>query len=155
MTLFRTRDRPIFLAVGNDRQFAILCRIVDRPELARDPRFVTIKDRNANRDALKIELEAALGAFDCDALAHTLITAGVPCGAVRTVDQVVADPHTQHRGMVVDIGDYRGTGSPIKMSRTPASYRLKPPHFGEHTDAILAEHAEPATALRLPSETMT
>ena len=39
--------------------------------------------------------------------------AGVPCGAVRNIDQVIADPHTRHRGMVVDVGAYRGTGSPI------------------------------------------
>lgn len=138
--LFRTRGMPIFLAVGNDRQFATLCRVIDRAALAQDPRFLTIKDRNVNRDALKVELEAALGAFECESLARNLITSGVPCGAVRTVDQVVADPHTIHRGMVVDIGGYRGTGSPIKLSRTPASYRLPPPKFGEHTDAIRAEH---------------
>ena len=41
--------------------------------------------------------------------------------------------------MVVDIGAYRGTGSPIKLSRTPATYRLAPPRFGEHTAAILDE----------------
>ena len=142
--LYKTRDVPIFLAVGNDRQFATLCRVIDRPGLARDARFLTIKDRNNNRDALKVELEAALAAFDCEPLAEKLVTSGVPCGAVRTVDQVVADPHTLHREMVVDIGKYRGTGSPIKMSRTPASYRRPPPRFNEHTEAVLTEHAAPA-----------
>ena len=128
--LFRTRDMPIFLAVGNDRQFATLCRVINRAALAQDPRFLTIKARNVNRDALKVELEAAFGAFACGSLAQNLITSGVPCGAVRTVDQIVADSHT------ID----RGTGSPIKLSRMPASYRLPSPKFGEHTDAIRAEH---------------
>ena len=41
--------------------------------------------------------------------------------------------------MVVDIGAYRGTASPIKMSRTPASYRLAPPRFAQHTDEVLSE----------------
>ena len=50
--------------------------------------------------------------------------------------------------MVVDIGPYRGTGSPIKMSRTPASYRLAPPRFGEHTAEILTEVGAEAEAYK-------
>ncbi|MGO4833304.1 CoA transferase [Rhizobiaceae sp. 2RAB30] len=136
---FSTGTEPLFLAVGNNRQFAILCGMIGRPDLPDDARFASNSDRNVNRDALKTELEAALAAFDCDSLADRLLKAGVPCGAVRTIDQVVADPHTRHRGMVVDIGAYRGTGSPIKMSRTPASYRLAPPQFAQHTDEVLGE----------------
>lgn len=137
---FATGTDPIFLAVGNDRQFARLCEIVGRPDLPKDERFATNGARNVHRDALKVELERALAGFECAPLAERLITSGVPCGAVRSIDQVVDDPHTRHRGMVVDIGSYRGTGSPIKMSRTPASYRMAPPRFAEHTAEILAEH---------------
>jgi formyl-CoA transferase len=138
---FATATDPIFLAVGNNRQFATLCRVIGAEGLAQDPRFATNGERNVNRDALKVELEKALSAFECNALADRLIKAGVPCGAVRSIDQVVADPHTIHREMVVDIGAYRGTGSPIKLSRTPASYRLAPPRFAEHTEAVLEEIA--------------
>ena len=136
---FATNTEPLFLAVGNDRQFATLCRIVGRPDLPQDARFASNGERNVHRDALKIELEAAMKAFDCAALSDTLVKAGVPCGAVRTIDKVVDDAHTRHRGMVVDIGAYRGAGSPIKLSRTPASYRRAPPGFGEHTREVLAE----------------
>lgn len=136
---FATGTEPIFLAVGNDRQFATLCEFLSRPDLPADPRFASNRQRNANSDALKVELEKALAGFECSDLADRLIRAGVPCGAVRSIDQVVDDPHTRHRGMVVDIGPYRGTGSPIKMSRTPASYRLAPPGFAEHTAEILGE----------------
>lgn len=136
---FATATEPIFLAVGNNRQFATLCQIIGRPDLPEDPRFVSNSERNRHRAALKVELEPALASFDCAELADRLLRAGVPCGAVRSIDQVVADPHTHHRGMVVDIGAYRGTGSPIKMSRTPASYRMAPPRFAEHTDEVLSE----------------
>ncbi|MBE0555454.1 MAG: CoA transferase [Rhodobacteraceae bacterium] len=136
---FATATEPVFLAVGNNRQFATLCGMIGRPDLPDDPRFASNGRRNENRDALKAELEAALAGFDCAELADRLIKAGVPCGAVRRIDQVVADPHTHHREMVVDIGDYRGTGSPIKLSRTPASYRLAPPQFAQHTTEVLAE----------------
>ncbi|NGN41541.1 CoA transferase [Mesorhizobium sp. CGMCC 1.15528] len=134
---FATGTDPIFLAVGNNRQFSTLCRTIGREDLPEDPRFASNGERNVNRDALKIELEKALAAHECNPLADTLIKAGVPCGAVRSIDQVVADPHTKHREMVVDIGAYRGTGSPIKLSRTPASYRMAPPRFAEHTGEIL------------------
>ena len=136
---FATGTEPIFLAVGNHRQFTTLCRMIGRPDLPDDPRFGSNAERNVHRDALKAELEAALAGFDCAGLSDRLIKAGVPCGAVRTIDQVVADPQTRHRGMVVDIGAYRGTGSPIKLSRTPASYRRAPPAFGEHSAEVLAE----------------
>jgi len=135
---YATATVPLFLAVGNNRQFAILCRILGIPQVAEDPRFASNADRNANRDALKAALEGALEGHDCNQIAERLVTSGVPCGPVRTIDEVVADPHTQAREMVVDIGDYRGTGSPIKLSRTPASYRMRPPAFAQHTEEVLA-----------------
>jgi len=136
---FATATAPIFLAVGNDRQFATLCSEIGRPDLPVEARFARNRDRNINRDALKAELENALGAFDCDELADRLLKAGVPCGAVRSIDKVVADAHTIHREMVVDTGAHRGTASPIKLSRTPASYRLAPPRFAEHSAEVLGE----------------
>lgn len=136
---FETGSEPIFLAVGNNRQFATFCRMIGRPDLPEDPRFASNAERNVNRDALKVEIEAALAAFEGAELSDRLIKAGVPCGAVRSLDQVVADPHTRHREMIVDIGGYRGTGSPIKLARTPASYRLPPPRFAEHTAEVMAE----------------
>lgn len=137
---YLTATTPILLAVGNNRQFETLCRMIGRDDLPRDARYETNGKRNDNRDALKVELEAALAGWDCADLAARLIAAGVPCGAVRSIDQVATDPHTIHRGMVVDIGDYRGTGSPIKLSRTPASYRSRPPGYAQHTAEILGEH---------------
>jgi formyl-CoA transferase len=63
----------------------------------------------------------------------------VPCGAVRNIAEAATDPHTLHREMVVDANGHRGTGSPIKLSRTPVSYRRAPPSFAEHTAEIMAE----------------
>ena len=137
---YATGTVPLFLAVGNNRQFATLCRVLDRPALAQDARFATNADRCHNREALKVELEEALASHDCGVLAEALVTAGVPCGPVRDVGQVVAEAHTQARGMIVDIDDYRGTASPIRLGRTPATYRRRPPAFAQHTDEVLAEY---------------
>jgi crotonobetainyl-CoA:carnitine CoA-transferase CaiB-like acyl-CoA transferase len=68
-----------------------------------------------------------LTTFDCEPLADRLIRAGVPCAPTRDIPAALADPHTAHRGMVVQIGDYKGVASPIKLSRTPPTYRLAPP----------------------------
>ncbi|TDV27259.1 crotonobetainyl-CoA:carnitine CoA-transferase CaiB-like acyl-CoA transferase [Paraburkholderia caballeronis] len=134
---YRTATAPIFLAVGNDRQFAKLCAHLGAPELADDPRFADNRSRCAHRAELKAALEARLAAHPCERVAAELIAAGVPCGPVQTVDAVAAHPHTRHRKMLVELGDYRGTGSPVKLSRTPATYRTPPPALGADTRAVL------------------
>lgn len=136
---YRTGGEPIFLAVGNDRQFARLCDYLGAGELLEDPRFADNGQRSVNREALKQALEGHLATHDGRELAERLIRLGVPCGAIATVDRVVEHPHTAHRGLVVQLGDYRGIASPVKLSRTPASYRSAPPALGGNTREVLAE----------------
>lgn len=134
---YATGSAPIFLAVGNDRQFARLCAHLGVPELADDARFTDNRSRCAHRTELKTALEARLARHDCEALARELIQAGVPCGPVQTVDAVAAHPHTRHRQMLVEMDGYRGTGAPVKLSRTPATYRTPPPALGADTRKVL------------------
>ena len=122
----RTGSEPVFLAVGNDRQFALLCRHLGAPELSADSRFDTAGMRSVNRDALKVRLEALMAVHDGAALADALVRIGVPCAPVLGVDAALQHPHTAHRKMVVEMDGYRGIASPIKLSRTPATYRLAP-----------------------------
>ncbi|MBB1595079.1 CaiB/BaiF CoA-transferase family protein [Achromobacter sp. UMC46] len=122
-----TASGPIFLAVGNNRQFALLARTLGAPGLAADPRYAANADRLQHRQALRDELSALLAGQDAAALADRLLRAGVPAAAVQTVDQALAHPHTRHRGMVLEQGEYQGVGSPIKLSRTPATLRKLPP----------------------------
>lgn len=125
---FRTATEPLFLAVGNDRQFRLLCEGLGAPDLAEDPRFASNALRSQHRDALKERLEAALSRFDGRAIGLALVQAGVPCAPIHDIPTALADPHTLHRDMVVSIGEgYRGVASPIKLDRTPATYRLAPP----------------------------
>jgi formyl-CoA transferase len=56
------------------------------------------------------------------------------------VDQSTAAPHTAHREMVTELGEYKGLGTPIKMSRTPGGTRAVPPKFGQHGAEVLAQH---------------
>lgn len=124
---FATGSEPIFLAVGNDRQFAILCRHLGAPGLADDERFASAGARSVNRVALKAELERLLAAHEGGVLADDLVRAGVPCAPVLSVPAALQHAHTAHRQMVVELpGGYRGIGAPIKLSRTPASVRFAP-----------------------------
>lgn len=119
--------QPLFIAVGNDRQFASLCRCIGVPQLASDARYARAGDRSVNRVALKAALEEAMQDFDGAALVDTLMAAGVPAAPVLSVDAALSHPHTAHREMVVDLpGGYRGIGAPVKLSRTPATYRHAP-----------------------------
>ncbi|SFH98555.1 CaiB/BaiF CoA transferase family protein [Albimonas pacifica] len=136
---YATATRPVYLAVGNDRQFQRLCAILGAPEIAQDPRFATNGDRVTNREDLRAVLEAAMADKDGGPLAQELIEGGVPAGPVLDVAEALAQPHARHRGMRVEIGDYQGLGAPAKLSRTPADFRRAPPAFGEHTAEILAE----------------
>ncbi|MGH8846580.1 MAG: CoA transferase, partial [Polaromonas sp.] len=81
-----------------------------------------------NRMALREQLEALFSELNGNTLAQDLMDLGVPCAPVLSVEQALLHPHTAHRGMVVNIGDdYTGIASPIKLSRTPATYRQPPP----------------------------
>jgi crotonobetainyl-CoA:carnitine CoA-transferase CaiB-like acyl-CoA transferase len=125
---FATGSQPIFLAVGNDGQFATLCQLIGADDLPSDTRFANNGQRSVNRIELKAILEQHLASHDVQELAQRLVRAGVPCAPIQDAATALAAPHTAHRGMVVQIGDsYRGVASPIKLSRTPATYRLPPP----------------------------
>jgi crotonobetainyl-CoA:carnitine CoA-transferase CaiB-like acyl-CoA transferase len=125
---FPTHTAPIFLAVGNDKQFGLLCRHLGVPELAQDDNFARAGARSTNRAALRERLVALLASHDGPELAGELMALGVPCAPVLSVSAALSHPHTAHRDMVVRIGDgYTGVASPVKLSRTPATYRLPPP----------------------------
>lgn len=140
---YATGTRPIYLAVGNDRQFRRLCREIGAPGIAEDPRFASNGGRVTNRDALRDALEAAMQDTDGSVLADRLIRAGVPAGPVLDVAESLAHPHTAHRGMRVDIGDYSGVGAPVRPSRSAPAYRMRPPRFAQHSTDILREYDFP------------
>ncbi len=98
-----------------------MCATIGRPELADDARFTTIGRRLENQQALKDELSATLAARGSDEWLAMLRAAGLPCGPINTIADVVADPQVAARNMIVEVEDPKaGTvklfGCPIKMS---------------------------------------
>lgn len=137
--LFRTQTGLVFLAIGNDGQFAALCKLLGRKEVAEDPRFLNNGTRTEHRAALRTILEQMMEKTDGRELCKTLIKKGIPAGPVETIPDVMRHPQTIAREMVVESGRYRGTGVPIKLSRTPGGFHKAPPHYGEDNQEILRE----------------
>lgn len=136
---YPTAKGQIFLGIGNDRQFRMLCEVLGAPELAEDPRYLHNADRLEHRHALNARIAELLASREAEDISTQLLTMGVPAGAVLTIPEVMQHPHTRHRDMVVEIDDYRGTGIPVKLGRTPGKARSKPPLYGSSTRAVLAE----------------
>jgi crotonobetainyl-CoA:carnitine CoA-transferase CaiB-like acyl-CoA transferase len=130
----RCADRELVLAVGNDRQFAMLCDVLGVPELARDPRFAVNAARVENRDALHGALEERLRTREASAWAAALSEAGVPAGVVNDIAAAFELARELGLAPVVPVGRDDGTTveltrNPIGLSVTPPSYRSAPPRF--------------------------
>lgn len=139
---FDASDGPFVIAGGNDEIWQRLCGAIGLPSLADDPRFRTNKDRVAHYGPLKRALDDVLRTQTRATWVRRLTDAGVPCGSVREVGEVLADPQLAARQMIVDldhptVGATRVIGSPLKFSETPSSVRTAPPTLGQHTRTIV------------------
>lgn len=141
---FSTAIGDIAIAVGNDRQFARFCLIIGLPDLAYDTRFRHNRDRVVNIDLLDPIVTAALQADTAEGWEERLVAAEIPAGRIATIDQVLSNPHTLARGMVVstetvDRERLHLLGNPLKMSATPVRYDRAPPHVDQDREEILRE----------------
>ena len=140
----RTKDGHITVGGNNQKLWLRLCATIGRADLPDDPRFATNADRMANLPALVDELEQALAGRTTAEWVDALLEAGVPAGPILDYAQVVADPHTRAREMVVEMehpeaGTVRALGIPVKLSATPGTIRRPAPLLGQHSDEIRAE----------------
>jgi crotonobetainyl-CoA:carnitine CoA-transferase CaiB-like acyl-CoA transferase len=139
---FEAADGEFVLAVGNDEQFKRFCQVAELNAIAVDARFATNPGRVGNYRALRAELAAALRRRPRAEWIEALTAAGVPCGSVRDVREVLTDPHLEARRMVEAVehasaGRLSVLGIPIKLSDTPGRVRTAPPTLGQHTAGVL------------------
>ena len=141
---FECEDGQIMIAVGNDTQFAALCRVLGLVELASDARFTTNPLRAQHRLVLVPMLAAQFRAHRVHDWHRACDAAGVPNGPINNFEQVFADPQVQHREMLMRLphtaaGSVPQVANPVKFSATPVQYHRGPPLLGEHTAEVLGD----------------
>jgi len=142
--VFPTRDGFMVLSIGNDPTFKRFCENFGLAHLVADPRFATNAARVANRDAVAAALTPVMKTMTTAAWVERLEQLKIGCGPINTLRDAFADPQIKARGVRVHM-PHSGTpdgvdviANPVRLSETPADYRLPPPLLGEHTDEVLS-----------------
>ena len=137
---FPTQDGQLVIAIGNDALWKRFCHQVGHPQLASDRRFITNQERTENWDELEASLSQVLAQATTAHWLERLEEAGIPCGPVKDVSEVVCDAQVRSRDMLVHTEEGCAmAGLPIKLSRTPGHIRGSAPALGQHNQAIWGE----------------
>jgi crotonobetainyl-CoA:carnitine CoA-transferase CaiB-like acyl-CoA transferase len=129
----------MMVAAGNDNLFRRLAAVIERPELAEDPRFRGNGDRVVNRAALVAILADIFAARPVAEWARLLERAGIPNGPIHSLDQVVADAQTAALGQIQRQpgSDLALVGLPLSFDGERPSFAKRAPTLGEDNAAIL------------------
>jgi crotonobetainyl-CoA:carnitine CoA-transferase CaiB-like acyl-CoA transferase len=142
--VFPTADGFMVLSIGNDPTFKRFCDSFGLRHLLGDERFATNAARVQNRKLVTDTLSPVMKTRTTAEWVDELEALKIGCGPINKLSEVFADPHVVARTMVLEMEHGSGQSvkviaNPVKLSETPADYRLPPPLLGEHTDAVLSE----------------
>jgi formyl-CoA transferase len=141
---FRASDQDFVVAVGNDKQFRLLCHLIQMPELAADSQFSTNPARVQHRDKLVCILAEAFLAKTAEEWESLLVDAGIPAGRINSVEQALSSENSASRELIqavrLDSGELlKLVASPMKLSATPPQIHTAPPKLGVDTASVLTE----------------
>jgi crotonobetainyl-CoA:carnitine CoA-transferase CaiB-like acyl-CoA transferase len=141
---FRTKSQDLALAVGSEKLWKDFCPLIGAPEMTGDLRWKNNAARVKNRASLIARLQEIFLTKTYEEWEAILIPAGIPMGAINTMDRVVEHPQVKARHVLVECehptaGKVRVVGPPVRLSETPGGVRGPAPLLGEHTDAVLRE----------------
>jgi len=141
---FATSDGWINVGAANQAAWLKLVACLDAPALAADPRYASNAARMENLAALVADLEPLFAARTTARWLEIFEAAGMPAGPVLSISEMLVDPQTCARGMVVEtdhpvLGRVATLGPPVKFSATPASVTRHAPLLGQHTSEVLGE----------------
>jgi crotonobetainyl-CoA:carnitine CoA-transferase CaiB-like acyl-CoA transferase len=134
-------DEWVAIDVRTDEEFAALCRVIGRLDLAADPDQARALDRHRHQDALRPAIEAWTSRHDKQTAATELLAVGVPAAPVQDARDLAADPHLRARGFFQllshpDVGTHLYPGLSLRLSRTPVDVARPAPGFGEHNEMV-------------------
>ncbi|MBI2206266.1 MAG: CoA transferase [Candidatus Rokubacteria bacterium] len=140
----RTADGDLLVAIPSTKFWRTFCGVAGVPELAADARFRTTALRLAHQQALMDLVDARFRAQTTDAWVERLVAAGVPCGPVRSYEQVVADPQLAANGTFLELdhevaGRTRVVNLPFRIGHVPVRIARTPPTLGRDTTDVLRE----------------
>jgi len=135
---FECADRPIAVAVGNDRLFARLCEALGLDQLAGDERYATNSARVANADELAARLESVLRTRPAAEWVDALRGAAVPAGPINDVAEAFALAESLGMEPVGEAGGYPLPAPPLRLDGERPAIRRPPPGLDEHGAALRA-----------------
>jgi len=141
---FESAEGPCVIACGTDGMFRKLCEIMDRPDLAEDPRCNTNYERCLNYSYLKPEVEKWTKQQSLDYLEEKMVEAGIPFGRIQNIPQVSDHPQIKERNMLWEVeqpgmGCIVIPGTPIKFTGEQDTVQKAAPLLGEENNTILRE----------------
>ena len=141
---YKTKDGYVNVAASGDAIWKRFAKAVGKEEWIERPEFREDSGRSKNRKLLGEEIEKVLATRTSAEWIEMLNEAGVPSGAINSMDQVFADPQVKHIGAAATVkhpklGDIRIVNQAVTLTRTPASMARATPELGEHTDEVLAD----------------
>lgn len=140
---YDTRDSQVIIAVGNDKLWAEFLRVIERPDLGEDARFVSNDSRTEHLRELNAILAPLFSTLETDEWLARLGKAGIPCARVNNMKDVFAMEQVEARRMLVRFeGEgYDGfvlAGNPVKfVGEDDPLYRGRGARLGEHNREIL------------------
>lgn len=143
--VYETQDGYIAIFCVVDKHWRRLLHVLGRDDLLDDPRYETNVKRTEHMEEIDAMIEEQTRDYDRDEFAARLREAGVPCGPVKSVDEVAADPHLKSRGMIQEVdhpnydGEIRAHGSPIRLSNAEQPDVTPSPTKGENNYEVYHE----------------
>jgi len=144
MGTFETGDGEYMnVAASTQRLFARFCDAADLRHLVDDERFNSPDRRKANAEQIKAIVAARLKERPVVEWIERLNAAGVPCGPVLNVKQVLEDPQVQHLRVTRPVNPtadaMKVLASPIDIEGATKDVYRETPDIGEHSREILRE----------------
>jgi crotonobetainyl-CoA:carnitine CoA-transferase CaiB-like acyl-CoA transferase len=142
MGCFPTADGHLNIAATSNKNFKIFCKLIDRENMAADPRFATIASRRQNKEALNAMIADALQAKTTAEWFELVVAAGMPCGPVYDIKQAFADPQVEALRIKRSVthprlGELDLVAQPCEITGFDREIRSATPDIGEHNDEIL------------------
>ena len=141
---FNSSNGQFIIGCANQGLWERMCAAIGHPQMVDDPRYITNTDRVEHRSECVGELNAIFATNTTSHWVDLIVGAGVPCGPINTVSEVVSNPQVLARNMIATVDhpkvpELKFPGSPLKLSNSPASIRRVPPVLGQHNEEVLGE----------------